>query len=43
MSPIRVNRVVLTVRQPLLVFPDKQTFETSVGMSQGCQEETHAP
>jgi len=36
------NRVVLTVRQPLLVFPDKQTFETSVGISQGCQQRKSA-
>src|SRR5713226_6180113 len=31
------NRVVLKVRHPLPVFPDKQTFSESVGMSQRCQ------
>ncbi len=38
-----VHYVVLTVVQPLPVFPHKQTFSGSVGMSQTCQHETHAP
>jgi hypothetical protein len=32
-----VNRVTLTARRSLPVFPDKQTFSGSVGMSQKCQ------
>ena len=32
-----VHYVVLTVVQPLPVFPHKQTFSGSVGMSQTCQ------
>jgi len=31
------NRVDLTVRRSLPVYPDKQTFLVSVGMSQKCQ------
>jgi hypothetical protein len=31
-----VNRVVLTVHRSLPVFPEKQTFSVSVGMSQKC-------
>ena len=31
-----VNRVVLTVQRSLPVFPEKQTFSVSVGMSQKC-------
>jgi hypothetical protein len=32
-----VIRATLTARRSLPVFPDKQTFSTSVGMSQRCQ------
>jgi len=39
-SPIRVKLVVLTVGRPLPVYPDKQTFSESVGMSQRCQVQT---
>src|ERR1700676_1232525 len=35
-----VNRAVLTVRQSLPVFPDKQTCSKSIGMSQRCQQAT---
>jgi hypothetical protein len=35
---MRVIRVVLTPRPSLLVYPDKQTFSVSVGMSQRCQK-----
>ena len=41
--PIRVNRVVPTVRRSLPVYPDKQTFSVPVGMSQRCHKQTHAP
>src|SRR4030088_2921996 len=34
-----VIRVVMTVCRPLPVFPDKQTFSVSVGMSQRCQQQ----
>jgi hypothetical protein len=34
---IRVNRVTLTLRRSLPLYPDKQTFSESVGMSQRCQ------
>jgi hypothetical protein len=30
------------MRRPLPVFPDKQTFSQADGMSQTCQQETHA-
>jgi hypothetical protein len=33
-----VKRVIMTMRRPLPVLPDKQTFSESVGMSQTCQE-----
>jgi hypothetical protein len=33
----RVVRVVLTLGQPLPVYPDKQTYSDPVGMSQTCQ------
>jgi hypothetical protein len=36
--PSWVNRVVLTVRRSLPVYPDTQTFSESVGMSQTCPE-----
>src|SRR6266550_7507240 len=29
--------------RPITVFPDKQTFSKSVGMSQRCHQKTHAP
>jgi hypothetical protein len=32
-----VKRVVLTTRRSLPIYPDKQTFSGSVGMSQRCQ------
>jgi hypothetical protein len=32
-----VIRVTLTLRRSLPVYPDKQTFLVSVGMSQKCQ------
>jgi hypothetical protein len=32
-----VNRVVLTVRRSLPVYPDKQTSSKPVGTSQKCQ------
>src|SRR5713226_1971714 len=35
--PVWVILVVLTVRRPLPVYPDKQTNSESVGMSQRCQ------
>jgi len=38
--PVRVKRVGLTVRRSLPVFPDKQTFSKSAGMSQRCQQAT---
>ena len=34
------NRVTLAVGRPALVFPDKQTFPVSVGMSQRCHKWT---
>src|SRR5258706_15027975 len=37
-----VIRVGLTLRCSLPVFPNKQTFSRSVGMSQRCQKRTHA-
>jgi hypothetical protein len=37
-----VNRVVLTVCRLLPVYPDKQTFSGSFGMSQRCHKQTHA-
>jgi hypothetical protein len=36
--PLRVNRAVLTVGRSLPVFPQKQTFSVSGGMSQTCPE-----
>jgi len=38
-----VIRVDLTVRRSLPDFPHKRTFSGPVGMSQTCQQETHAP
>ena len=35
---IWVNRVVLTPRPSLPVYPDERTFSVSVGMSQRCQK-----
>ncbi len=40
--PRWVNLVVLTVRRSLPVYPNKQTISESVGMSQRCQDRTHA-
>src|SRR5260370_18563463 len=37
-----VIRVILSVRQPLPVYPDERTFSVSVGMSQRCHQRTHA-
>jgi hypothetical protein len=37
-----VKSVVLTMRRPLPVFPDKQTFSQADGMSQTCHKQTHA-
>ena len=37
-----VNRVAFTVRRSLPVYPEKQTFSESVGMSQRCQRRTSA-
>src|SRR4029077_9042544 len=37
-----VKSAVLSARSSLPVFPDNQTFEASVGMSQTCQLRTHA-
>jgi hypothetical protein len=34
-----VNRVVLIVRRPLPVYPNKRTFAGCVGMSQKCQNQ----
>jgi hypothetical protein len=34
----QVNRVVLTGRRPLPVYPNKQTWSELVGMSQRCQQ-----
>ena len=34
---LRVIRVTLAVGQPLPVYPDKEIFSESVGMSQWCQ------
>ena len=47
----RVNRVLLTVRRPLPVYPDKQTISKPVGPSRSCQQQrpcygqfrTHSP
>ncbi len=33
---LRVNRVILTLRRRLPVYPDKQTFSEPAGMSQTC-------
>jgi hypothetical protein len=33
-NPLRVKRVISTMRRPLPICPDKQTFSASVGMSQ---------
>jgi hypothetical protein len=33
-TPVWVNGAVLTVRNPLPVYPDNQTFSEAVGMSQ---------
>jgi hypothetical protein len=38
--PKWVNRVILTAGRSLPVFPDKQTFSVSVGMSQTGQKAT---
>ena len=38
--PLRVNRFILTVRLPLPVYPGKQTFSVSTGMSQRCHKQT---
>jgi hypothetical protein len=35
---LRVKRVILTMRRPRPIYPDKQTFSASVGMSQTCQK-----
>jgi hypothetical protein len=40
--PSRVNRVFLRVRRSLPVYPNKQTFHEMAGMSQRCQQRTHA-
>jgi hypothetical protein len=42
-SPLRVKRVISTVRRPLPIYPDKQTFSVSVGMSQRCQLRKYVP
>jgi hypothetical protein len=39
----RVNRVTLTVRRLLPVFPDKRTFPEPLGMSQRCQQPKSLP
>jgi hypothetical protein len=36
-GPLRVKSAVFSARSSLPVFPDKQTLEASVGMSQRCQ------
>jgi hypothetical protein len=41
--PSWVKRVTLSVRRPLPVFSNKRTISEPVGMSQKCQQETHAP
>jgi hypothetical protein len=41
--PLWVKRVISTVRRQLPIYPDKQTFSVSVGMSQRCQERKSAP
>jgi hypothetical protein len=38
--PSWVKLVILTMRRPLPVHPDKQTFSASIGMSQRCQQRT---
>jgi hypothetical protein len=38
LTPFSVNLVVLTVGQPLPVYPDQRTFAGYVGMSQTHQE-----
>ena len=43
LCPSRVNRVVLTVRCSLPVYPDERTSSEPVGMSQRCHKPTHAP
>ncbi len=35
-----VNRVILTMRRSLPVFPDERTYSVSAGMSQRCQTRT---
>jgi hypothetical protein len=40
---IWVNRVTLTTRHSLPVFPEQQTSAAPVGMSQTCHQRTHAP
>src|SRR5258707_661955 len=37
-----IIRVTLTLRRSLPIYPDKQTFLVTVGMSQKCQNRTHA-
>src|SRR6267142_1755697 len=39
---VRVNRVGLTVRRSLPVYPDERTFSDANGMSQRCHFRTHA-
>jgi hypothetical protein len=41
--PFWVKNVVATVWRPFPLYPDEQSFSHSVGMSQTCQQETHAP
>jgi hypothetical protein len=36
-TPFWVNRVVLTARRSLPVYPDERTYSEPVGMSQRCQ------
>jgi hypothetical protein len=38
--PSWVKSAVLTLRQPLPVYPDKQTFSVSVGMPDRCHNRT---
>jgi hypothetical protein len=42
LSPPWVKSAVLTARRSLPVYPDKQTFSVSVGMSQRGHNRTHA-
>jgi len=37
---LRVISAIFTVRNPLPVYPDNQTFSEALSMSQGCHQRT---